>query len=414
MQINEYWVTDMLNSFNQQYWVQVKKTADYCIKQCPLGILKAEIITNELIPDFDKKCSLFVKKHQMSEQFEEQHITFRNKQFQIKFQQIQFKLNSLNSAHVKICIPNQAFNFQIIHIMQEKHRYLMSVYYDVQNIQNTLYVKYVKEQLINYSCLRYQEFFIENKEESKQTSIYDIYVCNFNDTVDYQSDEKDSIYYEDHHRLGNMDQEDLEIYYALYQQIAQYKLSSNTIIRFLIARGFDVEASYQQIMNWIEWRKTNKINHLFSKNYPEFHQIFKIVGESKCGRPVVYTKQALLFPDKINQDRYSQFFIAFLEDVCRSCKGRVDSYMTIVDVDGFGYSNFDLQMTKKLLNLVLQYYPERQNRVFIINTSFVVMGFYKMLKPFLPTRTNDKLMFIGKDQKEINQILEREIGITLN
>lgn len=93
-----------------------------------------------------------------------------------------------------------------------------------------------------------------------------------------------------------------------------------------------------------------------------------------------------------DHNRYESYFIGFLEDVCRACKGYVDSYITIVDVEGFGYSNFDLTLTKSLLQKVLQYYPERQNKVFIINMSAFVMGFYKLLKPFLPTRTNEKVV----------------------
>lgn len=41
-------------------------------------------------------------------------------------------------------------------------------------------------------------------------------------------------------------------------------------------------------------------------------------------------------------ERYKWYFIGFLEDVCRSCKGYVDSYITVLDVEGFGFSNFDL------------------------------------------------------------------------
>lgn len=65
----------------------------------------------------------------------------------------------------------------------------------------------------------------------------------------------------------------------------------------------------------------------------------------------MYTKQSLLHPEKMylfliikfrDLERYKWYFIGFLEDVCRSCKGYVDSYITVLDVEGFGFSNFDL------------------------------------------------------------------------
>lgn len=58
---------------------------------------------------------------------------------------------------------------------------------------------------------------------------------------------------------------------------------------------------------------------------------------------ITWKNVKIIFKSYISDlERYKWYFIGFLEDVCRSCKGYVDSYITVLDVEGFGFSNFDL------------------------------------------------------------------------
>lgn len=52
-------------------------------------------------------------------------------------------------------------------------------------------------------------------------------------------------------------------------------------------------------------------------------------------------------------------FVAFIEKVCRCSLGFADSYLTLVDVEGFGWQNFNIDLVKELLKTVVTYYPER-------------------------------------------------------
>jgi hypothetical protein len=47
------------------------------------------------------------------------------------------------------------------------------------------------------------------------------------------------------------------------------------------------------------------------------------------------------------------YFIAFIESVCRSNRGKVDNYITVVDVDGFGWGNMNMTLIREMMRMVV-------------------------------------------------------------
>lgn len=54
---------------------------------------------------------------------------------------------------------------------------------------------------------------------------------------------------------------------------------------------------------------------------------------------------------------------------------------------------------------VMSYYPERQYKIIVLNSDFVTRTCYKILKPFLPQRTVEKVQMVGKNFQEIKEVL---------
>lgn len=68
-------------------------------------------------------------------------------------------------------------------------------------------------------------------------------MCNFNDSCDYMDKEYDPKHpaYQNemmHDRLRYLDDEELDILNELKDRLMEYRLSDNTLIRFLTARGY--------------------------------------------------------------------------------------------------------------------------------------------------------------------------------
>ncbi|CAK58585.1 unnamed protein product (macronuclear) [Paramecium tetraurelia] len=426
-----------LKQCQKMHWIQSKQLPNLKIFYTGTNSFyqRGDIVFDFLLPlnsSLDERVQYFrIGKEQLSDGSLIERCKFKNQIYSLKYKYHYFKINeSTQGIHRKY--DDWIMVQQLVFYKVEKSRTTLTILQHLKSQPNYSFLKFLRECIINYSSLQVAELFEKQSIQSELRLDEDEeelnkYVCNYNDTNEFQPKETDEKYINEHYRydifllndrVTQLDQEDQDIYYKLFQIVSEYKLSNGSLQEGVIIAicnfRFDINASYAAIMNWIEWRRQHRINRLSAKQFPEFKGILDIVGESKCGRQVVYTKQSKLQPDKIDLERYKWYFIGFLEDVCRSCKGFVDSYITILDVDGFGFSNFDLQMTKSLLNMVLQFFPERQNKVFIINMSGFVMGFYKMLKPFLPTRTNDKLIFLGKDKQEIQKTLIEHLGFSID
>ncbi|CAD8144220.1 unnamed protein product [Paramecium pentaurelia] len=207
------------------------------------------------------------------------------------------------------------------------------------NIQNhnqiILFFKFLQECIINYSSLVLTYLFEKQSIQSELCLDEDEeelnkYLCNYIDTCDFQPKETDEKYVNEHYRYDINYIKKIKIYIINY--FKKY-VNANSLVKFqqdgLLQEGviiafcnfkFDIDASYAAIMNWIKWIRQHRINRLSAKQFPEFNGILEIVGESKCGRQVVYIKQSKLQPDKIDLERYKWYFLGFLEDVCRSLK----------------------------------------------------------------------------------------------
>lgn len=68
----------------------------------------------------------------------------------------------------------------------------------------------------------------------------------------------------------------------------------------------------------------------------------------------------------------------------------------INDVGGLTNSNFDLSLTKKQLELVLDIFPEGVYRLLVVNADFFTKILAKVVLPFLEKRTKEKVKVFWK------------------
>jgi hypothetical protein len=94
-------------------------------------------------------------------------------------------------------------------------------------------------------------------------------------------------------------------------------------------------------------------------------------------------------------------------------KGKVDSYLVVMDCGKLSMSNFSLQVMKEQFKEVFNYYPERQYKNYIINSNLLTRTIYKILKPFIPSRTTGKLVFVGSKIEDIRNALLKEMDLDM-
>lgn len=76
-------------------------------------------------------------------------------------------------------------------------------------------------------------------------------------------------------------------------------------------------------------------------------------------------------------------------------KGNVDRIMVIADVENLGTKNLKLSLTKKNVESLLKYCPERQSRLIGINANWFAATIWAMVKPMIPKKTLEKIQVFG-------------------
>ena len=94
-------------------------------------------------------------------------------------------------------------------------------------------------------------------------------------------------------------------------------------------------------------------------------------------------------------------------------EGYVDRITVIADGEDLGLSNFKISLTKKNLEGLLKYCPERQSRLIAVHANFFGRTVWRVLRPLLPKKTLDKKKVLGYDKDEIMQALLKEIDISV-
>jgi hypothetical protein len=176
-----------------------------------------------------------------------------------------------------------------------------------------------------------------------------------------------------------------------------------TFTRFFVARDLDMDKAARLYLCWV--RASIKY-HIYSITEAEVMRSISSnkswqIGFDKEGRATGYCAGGL--HDKQIPLEETKFFIFHqLMRLCGNLKPEQHQFAIIVDVSGFGWKNFDVPATKAMLGILDQYFPERLGKLYIVNAGYVFCGFWKLISPFIPKRTQKKIfLHSGKAMEQL-------------
>ncbi|CAD6235168.1 unnamed protein product [Miscanthus lutarioriparius] len=101
------------------------------------------------------------------------------------------------------------------------------------------------------------------------------------------------------------------------------------------------------------------------------------------------------------------FVVYFFDKICARIPRGQEKFLCIVDLKGWGYSNWDIRAYIAAIEIMQNYYPERLGKALMIHVPYIFMKAWKMIYPFIDTNTRDK--FVVVEDKSLQETLRREI-----
>ncbi|OXA58288.1 hypothetical protein Fcan01_07345 [Folsomia candida] len=193
-----------------------------------------------------------------------------------------------------------------------------------------------------------------------------------------------------------------------------------TLIRFLIAREFNIEAAENMLRSSMQWRKDHRMDHIFEWKSPEYlHKDlpYSIPGFDKNGGPVVhipfgkwnhrcwvekgYGEDLLRWGYRLIEDAFQKA----TSDGLRQCTA-------IFDLGGISYYQAaHIPSLKVLYNgfkALEQNYPEMLKSIVIVNAPWLFAIPFNFIKGTISPNTLSKLKIFDSNKKIwLDYLLER-------
>lgn len=187
------------------------------------------------------------------------------------------------------------------------------------------------------------------------------------------------------------------------------------MLRYLIARNFNIEDAKNMWINMLKWRKDFGADTILEDfKFSELNEVLKYFhqgyhGIDKEGRPVYIEILGQADPKKLMRvttiERYVKYYVqeyertlAFRFPACSIAAGRrVASSTTIVDVQDVGFWN----LTKPVIELIRRLqqinsnYPDTLSQMFIINAGPGFKMIWNMIQSFLEPKAKSKFHVLG-------------------
>ncbi|KAJ3205253.1 hypothetical protein HDU67_008938 [Dinochytrium kinnereticum] len=176
------------------------------------------------------------------------------------------------------------------------------------------------------------------------------------------------------------------------------------LLRYLRATKWDAEAAAIRLRKTLQWRREYRPTEISPEEVEPESVTGKqfVSGFDKIGRPLYF-----LVPRNENTKTYERqlrYVVYNLEKGIALMPYSVEQFTLVIDYENMSMMNSTpLHVSKKFLEIVGDHYPERLGQAFMINPSWYLWVFFKLLGPFLDPVTKSKIHFVNVlKQREMN------------
>ncbi|KAK0598129.1 hypothetical protein LWI29_031929 [Acer saccharum] len=236
--------------------------------------------------------------------------------------------------------------------------------------------------------------------------------------------------------MGIVSQEAINQFRALMDQVDEplqntfqnihQGYQTETLVRFLKAREWNLPKSHKMLVDCLHWRVQNEIDKILSKPIvpANFYrgvrdsQLIGMSGYSREGLPVFAIGVGLSTFDKASVHYYVQSHIqineyrdrVILPSASKKHGRPITTCIKVLDMTGLKLSALS---QIKLLTIISTIddlnYPEKTNAYYIVNVPYIFSACWKVVKPLLQERTRKKIQVLqGSGRDELLKIMDFE------
>ncbi|XP_027336562.1 SEC14 cytosolic factor-like [Abrus precatorius] len=198
---------------------------------------------------------------------------------------------------------------------------------------------------------------------------------------------------------------------------------TETLIRFLRARDWNVSKAHKMLIESLKWRVENEIDNILAKPIPadlyravRDSQLIGMSGYSKEGLPVIAVGVGLSTYDKASDKYYIQSYIQMNEyrdrvilPTATKKHGRyIGTCVKVLDMTGLKFSALNqLRLLTAIATIDDLNYPEKTDTYYIVNAPYVFSACWKVVKPLLQERTRRKIQVLqGCGKEELLKVMD--------
>ncbi|CBZ38797.1 hypothetical protein, conserved [Leishmania donovani] len=191
-----------------------------------------------------------------------------------------------------------------------------------------------------------------------------------------------------------------------------YKVSDcDLMYRFLIGKHWNVASTEKGMREYARLRKSDDLNNIIGEQlHPTICSVLSpmykdepcpIYGLDKEGLPVLWlspdANKLMAAMKDFTSEQLLRFQLRSMEVSRYVClQRRVDRCTYVIDLGGITMSSVSkatLALLKGVMNLLQVAYPEIMRRLLIFNTGWAVSAAWKVLRPLVDMRVQDKIKF---------------------
>ncbi|KAL2821500.1 CRAL-TRIO domain-containing protein [Aspergillus granulosus] len=171
-------------------------------------------------------------------------------------------------------------------------------------------------------------------------------------------------------------------------------LTRECLLRYLRATKWNAPEAVARLQRTLTWRREYGVEKLTPDHISIENETGKqvLLGFDIHGRPCLY-----LLPSKQNtekSDRQLQHLVFMLERCIDLMPADQETLALLVNFsETKSGQNASIGQAREAVHFLQNHYPERLGRALVINMPFIILGFFKIITPFLDPVTREKLKF---------------------